>query len=169
MELQVAGVVHEASSGVPTINTGTRKDVPTYHVLRKEDGEMCTRMDLQVGTASEISLRITSRTRSTVRLSTLPLLQPRPRIHHPALSRRPTEIRHQHTRQTDVRRAILLHPRLVETQHETAQGGTLGLGTRLDTGETSGGQGIPDAQAGRAGKGRNGECRCVPRGGDPDG
>lgn len=34
--------------GVPVINTGTRKDVPTYHVLRKEDGEMCTRADLQV-------------------------------------------------------------------------------------------------------------------------
>lgn len=57
MGLQVAGVVHEASS-VPTINTGTRKDVPTYHVLRKEDGEMCTRMDLQVRTASEISIPI---------------------------------------------------------------------------------------------------------------
>lgn len=48
MLVQVAGVVHEAASTVPTINTGTRKDVPTYHVLRKEDGEMCTRTDLQV-------------------------------------------------------------------------------------------------------------------------
>ncbi|KAJ9124231.1 hypothetical protein QFC22_001029 [Naganishia vaughanmartiniae] len=36
-----------AAAGVPVINTGTRKDVPTYHVLRKEDGEMCTRADLQ--------------------------------------------------------------------------------------------------------------------------
>ncbi|GHJ88286.1 hypothetical protein NliqN6_4688 [Naganishia liquefaciens] len=42
----VAGA-HDSSSNTPMINTGTRKDVPTYHVLRKEDGEMCTRVDLQ--------------------------------------------------------------------------------------------------------------------------
>ncbi|KAJ9106315.1 hypothetical protein QFC21_001460 [Naganishia friedmannii] len=43
-----AGAAAGAGAGAaPMINTGTRKDVPTYHVLRKEDGEMCTRADLQ--------------------------------------------------------------------------------------------------------------------------
>lgn len=35
-----------AASGTGTV-TGVRRDIPTHHVLKKEDGEMCTRADIQ--------------------------------------------------------------------------------------------------------------------------